>query len=111
MKKVVFLCSLLACASSASATLTLQDICTVSDRGLVVIFASQEVVPTDCNQWISSLPRVRQWVDHLYTYGFNEFTVHETLTYPAVVYPVLAQGGTWDETRDPFAVQTRRQNP
>ena len=60
---------------------------------------------------ISTLPRERQWVDHLYTYLLNEFTVHETLVYPAVVYPVLAQGGTWDDTKDPFAVQTHIDNP
>ena len=60
---------------------------------------------------ISTLPRERQWVDHLYTYMCTEFTVHETLVYPAVVYPVLAQGGTWDDTKDPFAVQTQIENP
>ena len=37
----------------------------------------------------------------------NEFTVHETLIYPAVVYPVLAQGGMWDDTKDPFVVKSR----
>ena len=53
---------------------------------------------------ITDLPRERQWVDHLYTYGMNEFTVHETLIYPAVIYPVLAQGGTWDENNNPFDI-------
>lgn len=51
---------------------------------------------------VTALPRERQWVDHLYTYGMTEFTVHETLIYPAVIYPVLARGGTWTEGRDPF---------
>ena len=54
---------------------------------------------------IETLPRERQWADHYYTYGMNEFTVHETLIYPAVVYPVLAEGGTWDDTKDPFVVK------
>ena len=53
---------------------------------------------------ITALPRERQWVDHLYTYGMNEFTIHETLIYPAVVYPVLAKGRIWDETKDPFDI-------
>jgi endoglucanase len=53
---------------------------------------------------ITDLPRERQWVDHLYTYGMNEFTIHETLIYPAVIYPVLAEGKVWDETKDPFDV-------
>jgi endoglucanase len=53
---------------------------------------------------IKTLPRERQWVDHLYTYGMNEFTIHETLIYPAVIYPVLAEGRIWDETKDPFAI-------
>ena len=53
---------------------------------------------------ITALPRERQWVDHLFTYGMNEFTIHETLIYPAVVYPVLAEGRAWDDTKDPFDV-------
>ena len=53
---------------------------------------------------ISTFPRERKWVDHLYSYQMNEFTVHETLFYPAAIYPILAQGGTWDETKDPFDV-------
>ncbi len=56
---------------------------------------------------IATLPRERQWADHYYTYGMNEFTVHETLIYPAVVYPVLAQGGTWNDTKDPFVIKRR----
>jgi endoglucanase len=54
---------------------------------------------------IATLPRERQWADHLYTISMTEFTVHETLVYPAVVYPVLAQGGTWNDTKDPFVVK------
>ncbi|MFC1539758.1 glycoside hydrolase family 9 protein, partial [Candidatus Latescibacterota bacterium] len=56
---------------------------------------------------ISTLPRERQWADHLYTISMTEFTVHETLIYPAVVYPVLARGGTWDESNDPFSGKVR----
>ena len=53
---------------------------------------------------ITVLPRERQWVDHLFTYGMNEFTIHETLIYPAVIYPVLAEGRVWDDTKDLFDV-------
>ena len=53
---------------------------------------------------IKALPRERQWADHLYTYGMNEFTIHETLIYPAVIYPVLAEGKSWDESKDPFNI-------
>ena len=56
---------------------------------------------------ITSLPRERQWVDHLFTYGMNEFTVHETLIYPAVLYPVLAGGRVWNDTKNPFDVVGR----
>lgn len=58
---------------------------------------------------ITALPRERQWVDHLYTYGMNEFTVHETLIYPAVIYPVLAKGGIWDEINNPFELTISEQ--
>ena len=40
----------------------------------------------------------------------TEFTVHESLVYHAMVYPVLAQGGTWDETKDPFDVAVSSAN-
>ena len=59
---------------------------------------------------ITTFPRERRWVDHLYSYQLNEFTIHETLIYTAVVYPVLAQGGTWDETKDPFAANVSSSN-
>jgi hypothetical protein len=35
------------------------------------------------------------------------FTVDQSLCFPAAVYPVLAQGGTWDETKDPFGAQRK----
>jgi len=34
----------------------------------------------------------------------SEFTIYQSLCFPSAVYPVLAQGGKWDETKDPFAV-------
>ena len=59
---------------------------------------------------ITTFPRERQWADHFYTISMTEFTVHESLVYPAVVYPILAQGGTWDDTKDPFAVAVSSSN-
>jgi hypothetical protein len=33
----------------------------------------------------------------------NEFTVYQSLVFPASIYPVLGRGGQWDPARDPFA--------
>ncbi len=53
---------------------------------------------------VSGLARERVYVDHLATIQWSEFTVYQSLCFPAAVYPVLAQGGTWDERKDPFAM-------
>jgi len=57
---------------------------------------------------VSELPRERVYVDNLPTIQWNEFTVYQSLCFPAAVYPVLAQGGRWDSTKDPFGTP---QNP
>lgn len=49
------------------------------------------------------LARERRYVDHLGSYQMNEFTVYQSLVFPACVYPVLGRGGRWDPARDPFA--------
>jgi endoglucanase len=54
---------------------------------------------------VNTLARERQYIDNLPSIQWNEFTVYQSLCFPAAVYPVLAQGGTWDETKDPFATQ------
>ncbi len=54
---------------------------------------------------VRNLARERIYIDHLETYQWNEFTVYQSLCFPASVYPVLAQGGKWDETKDPYAVK------
>lgn len=56
---------------------------------------------------VRSLPRERQFIDNLPSIQWTEFTVYQSLCFPAAVYPVLAQGGTWDETKDPFVTQTK----
>jgi fibronectin type 3 domain-containing protein len=54
---------------------------------------------------LSGLARERQYVDHLGTYQMDEFTVYQSLVFPAAIYPVLAQGGNWNPTNDPFSYQ------
>jgi endoglucanase len=54
---------------------------------------------------VASLARERRYIDNLASIQWNEFTVYQTLCFPASVYPVLAQGGKWDETKDPYAGQ------
>ena len=53
----------------------------------------------------TTLARERRYIDNLPSIQWNEFTVYQSLCFPAAVYPVLAQGGTWDEAKDPFAMQ------
>jgi endoglucanase len=50
-----------------------------------------------------SLPRERQWVDDLGNYEWSEFTDYQSEAWPAAVYPVLAQSGTWSPAQgEPF---------
>lgn len=51
---------------------------------------------------VTSLPPERQWADNQSAISLTEFTIFETMTHYAL-YTVLAQGGTWDESQDPFA--------
>jgi len=39
---------------------------------------------------LDSLPRERRYIDHLGSFAMNEFTVYQTLAFPAAIYPVLA---------------------
>jgi endoglucanase len=56
---------------------------------------------------VTTLARERRYIDNLPSIQWNEFTVYQSLCFPAAVYPVLAQGGRWDETKDPFATQQK----
>jgi endoglucanase len=56
---------------------------------------------------VTTLARERRYIDNLPSIQWNEFTVYQSLCFPAAVYPVLAQGGAWDETKDPFATQQK----
>jgi endoglucanase len=50
----------------------------------------------------NTLPRERIYVDDLGNWEWNEFTDYQCLSWPAAIYPVLAQGGTWSPAREPF---------
>jgi endoglucanase len=52
---------------------------------------------------VTTLARERRYIDNLASIQWSEFTIYQSLCFPAAVYPVLSQGGRWDETRDPFA--------
>jgi len=65
--------------------------------GPVLSGTGQQVPP------LNGLARERRYVDHLGTFQMNEFTVYQSLVFPASIYPVLARGGKWDPARDPFS--------
>jgi endoglucanase len=50
---------------------------------------------------IGTLPAERQYADNQGDIQKNEFTIFETMTHSAL-YTVLAGGGKWDPTKDPF---------
>ena len=51
---------------------------------------------------LSGLPRERCYVDHLGFWAMDEFTVYQSEVFPAAVYSVLAQGGKWNTSNEPF---------
>ena len=53
---------------------------------------------------IGTLPAERRWADSHNDIQENEFTIFETMTHYGL-YAVLANGGKWDSTKDPFASQ------
>jgi endoglucanase len=53
---------------------------------------------------MSDLPKERQFADNLSAYSMTEFTIFETMVHNAL-FTVLAGGGKWDDTRDPFTGQ------
>ncbi|MGD0744862.1 MAG: glycoside hydrolase family 9 protein [Verrucomicrobiota bacterium] len=54
---------------------------------------------------LSGLARERQFFDHMGYFQMAEFTVYQSEVFPAAIYPVLAQGGKWNATNDPFSYQ------
>jgi enterochelin esterase family protein len=53
---------------------------------------------------VRTLPRERRYIDNLGSIQWSEFTVYQSLCFPAAVYPVLGQGGTFDPGGDPVGV-------
>jgi endoglucanase len=53
---------------------------------------------------IGTLPAERRYADSHNDIQENEFTIFETMTHYGL-YAVLANGGKWDPTKDPFASQ------
>ena len=53
---------------------------------------------------VTTLARERRYIDNLGSIQWSEFTVYQSLCFPAAVYPVLAKGGKWDETKDSSTV-------
>jgi endoglucanase len=51
---------------------------------------------------LNGLARERVYIDHLDTIQWNEFTIYQSLCFPASVYPVLGQGGKWDPAKEPY---------
>jgi hypothetical protein len=52
----------------------------------------------------NGLPRERKWVDDVGDSAGGEFTIYQSEVFPAAIYPVLAQGGTWNTTKEPFSL-------
>jgi endoglucanase len=51
---------------------------------------------------IQTLPAQRQWADNRKNVSGSEFTVPESITYPSVIYTILAGGEKWDRKTEPF---------
>jgi hypothetical protein len=56
---------------------------------------------------VTDLPRERRYIDNLGSIQWSEFTVYQSLCFPSAAYPVLAQGGKYDERIDPFGLQQK----
>jgi endoglucanase len=52
---------------------------------------------------VTGLARERKYIDNLGSIQWSEFTIYQSLCFPSAVYPVLAQGGKYDERNDPFS--------
>jgi len=52
---------------------------------------------------VNELARERKYIDNLGSIQWSEFTIYQSLCFPSAVYPVLAQGGKYDERLDPFS--------
>ena len=56
---------------------------------------------------VTGLARERRYIDNLGSIQWSEFTIYQSLCFPSAVYPVLAQGGKYDERIDPFSLRQK----
>jgi endoglucanase len=56
---------------------------------------------------VSGLARERRYIDNLGSIQWSEFTIYQSLCFPSAIYPVLAEGGKYDERIDPFSLQQK----
>ncbi len=47
-------------------------------------------------------PRERIYIDNRGAISQSEFTIYQSLCFPAAIYPVLAKGGKYDESKNPY---------
>ncbi|MGI5914541.1 MAG: glycoside hydrolase family 9 protein, partial [Bacteroidales bacterium] len=47
-------------------------------------------------------PRERIYIDNINAISQSEFTIYQSLCFPAAIYPILAEGGKYDESNNPF---------
>jgi endoglucanase len=56
---------------------------------------------------VKTLPAQRQFVDNRMYVSLTEFTIPESLSFPAVVYVILAEGGKWNKDKDPYKLSEK----
>jgi endoglucanase len=56
---------------------------------------------------VNGLARERKYIDNLGSIQWSEFTIYQSLCFPSAVYPVLGQGGKYDDHIDPFSPQQK----
>ena len=47
-------------------------------------------------------PRERIYIDNRDAISQSEFTIYQSLCFPAAIYPILAEGGKYNETNNPY---------
>jgi endoglucanase len=52
---------------------------------------------------LETLPAQRQWLDNRLNVSGNEYTIPESITFPSVIYTILAGGKAWDRKTIPFS--------
>jgi len=50
----------------------------------------------------NATPRERIYIDNREAISQSEYTIYQSLCFPAAIYPILAQGGKYDEANNPY---------